>query len=47
MEEEESPSWLIKQGFGEEPEKRKGGVSRISEIQKSIKGLTNPEDIMI
>ena len=47
MEEEESPSWLTKQGFDEEPEKRKGGVSRISEIQKSIKGLTNPEDIMI
>lgn len=47
MEEKESPSWLTKQGFDEEPEKREGGSSRIPLIQRSIKGLTDPEDIMI
>ena len=34
MEEEESSSWLVKQGFDEEPEKRKSG-SRISLIERS------------
>lgn len=46
MEEKESSSWLIKQGFDEEPEKRVSG-SRVSNIQKAIKDLTDPEDIMV
>jgi len=46
MQENESSSWLIKQGFDEEPEKRVGG-SRSSIIQRAIRGLTDPEEIMI
>lgn len=46
MNEKESSSWLIKQGFDEEPEKRIGG-SRIYQIKAAIKGLTNSEDIML
>lgn len=45
-EEKQNPSWLVKQGFEEEPEKRVGG-SRIYKIQSAIKGLTDPEDIML
>jgi len=46
MEEEESSSWLIKQGFDEEPEKRLQG-SRISTLQLKIKNLNDPEEIML
>jgi hypothetical protein len=46
MEEKESPSWLVKQGFDEEPEKRASG-SRILQIQRMIKGVTDPEEIML
>jgi hypothetical protein len=46
MEEEESSSWLVKQGLDEEPEKRFKG-SRISVLQMKIKKLNDPEDIML
>jgi hypothetical protein len=46
MEEKESPSWLVKQGFDEEPEKRASG-SRILQIQRIIRGVTDPEEIML
>ena len=46
MKEEESSSWLIKQGLDEEPEKRLQG-SRIFILQKLIKNLKDPEEIML
>lgn len=46
MEEKESPSWLIKQGFDEEPEKRLSG-SRVYLLKKVTQNLTDPEDIML
>lgn len=44
--EEKNSSWLVKQGFDEEPEKRLSGT-RIYSIQEAIKGLTDSEEIMI